>query len=314
MALVNDTSSSLAPTPGAGGAYHRPVLLTEALEALAIKEDGIYVDCTYGGGGHSRAILERLGPKGRLIAFDHDPDAKANVADDPRLLFVPESFSAAADFLKLYKVGKADGLLADLGVSSHQFDRPERGFSIRFDGPADMRMDTRRPKTAAHIVHAYSAEELQKIFEQYGEVTNAKTLAKRIVDMRGQVPMETVHQLKSVLMGVVMGEPHKYFAQVFQALRIEVNGELEALKRLLGQLPRIMATGGRAVFITFHSLEEKLVKNYFRTGEDPSGMVDTESGRKLWKMEVKKTITASPLELKENTRSRSAKLRWAELA
>jgi 16S rRNA (cytosine1402-N4)-methyltransferase len=197
--------------------YHIPVMLKETLEGMVIKPDGIYVDCTFGGGGHSRGILERLNEKGKLFAFDQDEDARQNLPEDPRVVFVPHNFRHIARFLKLYKAEKVDGILADLGVSSHQFDEAERGFSTRFDAPLDMRMDPRQPLTAAGILQQLSEQELHKIFERYGEVTNAKTLARTITEYKQSVPLKTIRQFKEALQPVVKGNPNKYFAQVFQA-------------------------------------------------------------------------------------------------
>lgn len=299
-----------------GSEYHVPVLLREVLDGLNIRPSGVYVDCTFGGGGHSKAMLEQLGPEGRLIVFDQDADARRNLPDDARVVFVPNNFRYLQRFLKLNEVTEVDGVLADLGVSSHQFDEAGRGFSTRFDAPLDMRMDQRQEKTAFDIVSTYSEEKLHKLFEQYGEVTNSKTLAKTIVEIRRSQPMQTINGFKSAVAGVVKGNPHKYFAQVFQALRMEVNDEMGALKELLEQLPLVLKPGGRAAIITFHSIEDRLVKIFFRNGsfeeveEHPFQMAAPKA--KVLKLVNKKPITASPEELKQNPRSRSAKLRVAE--
>jgi 16S rRNA (cytosine1402-N4)-methyltransferase len=297
--------------------YHIPVLLQETIDGLAIKPEGIYVDCTFGGGGHSRAVLAQLGEKGRLVAFDQDEDARKNLPDDSRVLFVPHNFRHLKRFLKLNGILEVDGVLADLGVSSHQFDEAERGFSIRFDAALDMRMDQRQEKTAFDVVSKYSEAELHKLFEKYGEVTNSKTLAKTIVEVRKTMPMETIAGFKAALAPVVKGNPNKYFAQVFQALRIEVNEELEALKELLLQLPQIIKPGGRAAIITFHSLEDRLVKVFFRDGafeqeEDLNPFSREEKTKSDFRLVNKKPIEAGNEELKRNPRSRSAKLRVAE--
>jgi 16S rRNA (cytosine1402-N4)-methyltransferase len=306
---------SKASFNGTGPEYHIPVMLTECLEALAIKPDGIYVDCTFGGGGHSRGILERLGEKGKLFAFDQDEDAARNLPDDPRLVFVPQNFRHLQRFLRLHGVEAIDGLLADLGVSSHQFDEAARGFSIRFDAPLDMRMDQRQDKTAFDIVQQYSEPELHKLFERYGEVTNARTLAKTIVAVRDNVSLSSIENFKNALRTVVKGNPNRYFAQVFQALRIEVNEELKALQELLQQIPGILKPGGRAAIITFHSLEDRLVKQFFRSGsfEEPeeNPFINTERRNEL-KLVTKKPIAPGQDELKRNPRSRSARLRVAE--
>lgn len=296
--------------------YHVPVLLAESLEALAIRPDGIYVDCTFGGGGHSRAILEKLGPNGKLVGFDQDADAKQNLPADDRLLFIPQNFRHLARFLRLHKITGVDGILADLGVSSHQFDEAGRGFSTRFDAPLDMRMDTRADMTAAQVLQTYTEQQLHKLFEQYGEVTNAKTLARTITDTRGKVPMATISQFKAALQPVVKGNPNKYFAQVFQALRIEVNDEMGALKEMLTQLPQVLNPGGRAAIISFHSLEDRLVKNFFRDGrfeETPDeNPFENSKVQPVLKVISKKPIIPSEAEMKINPRSRSAKLRVAE--
>lgn len=295
--------------------YHIPVLLKESIDGLNIQPDGVYVDCTFGGGGHSREILKRLGKNGKLIAFDQDEDAKRNLPADERIIFVPQNFKHLQRFLKLYGISNADGLLADLGVSSHQFDEAERGFSIRFDAALDMRMDKRQQTTAANILKTYSEQQLHKLFEQYGEVTNAKTLAKTIVLQRQLAPIKTSNELKQATASVVKGNPQKYFAQVFQALRIEVNDEMNVLKELLYQIPDVLKQGGRAAIITFHSLEDRLVKNYFRSGsfmeEESIDMFGNKSSSPFMLIN-KKPITANADELKKNTRSRSAKLRIAQ--
>ena len=240
--------------------YHIPVLLQETIAALNINPAGTYVDCTFGGGGHSKYILEQLNEKGKLIAFDQDEDAKNNLLDDDRFIFVPHNFRHLQRFLRLYKIDKIDGLLADLGVSSHQFDEGTRGFSTRFDGPFDMRMNVQQELTAKQIVSTYSAQKLQWIFQEYGQVTNSKSLAAHIVQNRTNAQFETIAQFKTFISAFVKGNPNKYLAQVFQALRIEVNDELGALKELLQQIPTLLKPGGRATIITFHSLEDRLVK------------------------------------------------------
>jgi 16S rRNA (cytosine1402-N4)-methyltransferase len=295
--------------------YHIPVLLAETIDGLQIKPDGIYVDCTFGGGGHSRAMLEKLGPAGKLIVFDQDEDAKQNLPDDQRVIFVPQNFRHLQRFLRLHQVIAVDGVLADLGVSSHQFDEAARGFSTRFDGDLDMRMDQRQSLTAFDVLNTYTEAQLHKLFEQYGEVTNSKTLARKIVAVRTQVSLKTIDAFKNALREVVKGNPHKYFAQVFQALRIEVNDELGALKEMLQQLPKLLKPGGRAAIITFHSLEDRLVKNFFRRGSfeetETNPFINDEPVNEL-KVITKKPITPSDTEMKKNSRSRSSKLRVAE--
>ena len=298
-------------------AYHVPVLLQELLEGLSINPEGIYVDCTFGGGGHSKALLSRLGSRGRLVVFDQDEDARVNVPADERVQFLPHNFRHLQRFLRLHKLMEVDGIMADLGVSSHQFDEAARGFSTRFDAQLDMRMDHRQSFSAYQVISSYSEERLHKLFEQYGEVTNAKTLAKTIVNIRHSVSLKTVANFKSALSGVVKGNPNKYFAQVFQALRIEVNDELGALKEMLEQVPQVLKTGGRVAVITFHSLEDRLVKNFFKKGifeeeEDNNPFEQKERATPLLKMVTKKPILPSAAETKKNPRSRSAKLRIAE--
>lgn len=298
-----------------GNDYHVPVLLKECLDGLSIRPDGIYVDCTFGGGGHSRAILQQLGPAGKLVAFDQDADASRNLPDDKRVLFVPHNFRHLQRFLRLHRIEKVDGVLADLGVSSHQFDEADRGFSIRFDADLDMRMDQRSELKASDILASYTESKLHKLFEQYGEVTNAKTLARTIVEQRGKVAMNTISQFKAAVQGVVKGNPNKYFAQVFQALRIEVNDELGALKEMLQQLPQVLQPGGRAVIITFHSLEDRLVKNFFKNGtfeqEEEHPFENRKTVSEL-KVITKKPVLPAEAEMKRNPRARSAKLRIAE--
>ncbi|MFN2456906.1 MAG: 16S rRNA (cytosine(1402)-N(4))-methyltransferase RsmH [Chitinophagaceae bacterium] len=295
--------------------YHIPVLLNEVLEGLNIKPEGIYVDCTFGGGGHSKAILKKLNINGRLIAFDQDEDAKQNIPDDDRVLFVPHNFRYVKRFLQLYGINEVDGILADLGVSSHQLDESNRGFSTRFNAKLDMRMDQRQTTTAFEVVQNYTEQQLHKMFEQYGEVTNAKTLAKKIVEARQVEPLQTIDAFKRTVHYVVKGNPNKYFAQVFQALRIEVNDELGALKDLLEQIPQVLKSGGRVAITTFHSLEDRLVKRFFRDGTFNIQNDNPFENQKIsnpMKAINKKPIEATEQEKTKNPRSRSAKLRLAE--
>ena len=295
--------------------YHIPVLLQETIEGLAIKADGVYVDCTFGGGGHGKALLARLGEKGVLVAFDQDEDARKNLPNDSRVIFVPQNFRHLQRFLRLNKITQVDGILADLGVSSHQFDKAERGFSIRFEAALDMRMDQRQKTTAADILKQFTELQLHTMLEQYGEVTNAKTLAKTIVQQRVLMPIKTIQQFKQAVESVVKGNPQKYFAQVFQALRIEVNDEMGALKELLQQTPGLLKSGGRVAIITFHSLEDRLVKNFFKTGSFSEEVVDELYGGKpesQFKILTKKPILPTDIETRRNKRSRSAKLRLIE--
>lgn len=295
--------------------YHIPVLYNETLEALSIQPDGVYVDCTFGGGGHSRGILSHLSEKGKLIAFDQDADAQQNIPDDKRVVFVPQNFRHLQRFLRLHEIATVDGILADLGVSSHQFDEGDRGFSIRFSGPLDMRMDRRQAVSAADIVRSYTEQQLHKLFEQYGEVSNSKTLARHITQQRTHLQVQTIEQFKALISPVVKGNPNKYLAQVFQALRMEVNDEMGALKEMLQQVPAVLKPGGRVAIITFHSIEDRLVKNFFRQGsfdETPDNPLLSVEKEQVLKIVTKKPITATEEELRQNTRSRSAKLRVAE--
>ncbi|MGN6509862.1 MAG: 16S rRNA (cytosine(1402)-N(4))-methyltransferase RsmH [Chitinophaga sp.] len=295
--------------------YHLPVLLHEVVANMAIRPDGTYIDATFGGGGHSRAILEQLGPQGRLIVFDQDEDAYRNRIVDDRVIFVRENFRHLHRFLRLHKALDADGLLADLGVSSYQFDTGARGFSTRFDGNLDMRMDTRNTVTAADVLQTYSEQHLHQLFQDYGEVTNSRTLARLIVQLRKAHPLRTIAEFKSLIQPVVKGNPAKYLAQVFQALRIAVNDELGALKDLLAQSAQVLKPEGRLSIITFHSLEDRLVKNYMKAGSfemADDNPYSFETPPKIFRLITKKPITAGEAELRANPRSRSAKLRVAE--
>lgn len=294
--------------------YHNPVMLSECIEGLAIKPDGVYVDVTFGGGGHSREILKHLSAKGRLLAFDQDADAKANIPNDDRLTFIDQNFRFLKNNCRLHAAIPVDGVLADLGVSSHQFDRPERGFSTRFDADLDMRMDQASSLTAKEVVNSYSEEDLHRIFGIYGEIQNAKSLAKTIVTARLNQSIETISGLKEVIKKLIpKGKENKYLAQVFQALRIEVNQELEALQDFLMQAADVLAVGGRLVVMSYHSLEDRLVKNFIAKGKF-RGEVDKDFfGNPLKPFEAvsRKAITASEEEIKQNSRARSAKLRIA---
>lgn len=305
----------IALTDSSSNDYHVPVLLRQTLDGLAIKPGGIYVDCTFGGGGHSKALLQQLDAAGRLFVFDQDADAAANVPADNRVNFVPSNFRHLQRFMRLHKITAVDGIMADLGVSSHQFDEPDRGFSTRYDAAMDMRMDRRQALTAYDVVNTYSEQQLHTLFEQYGEVTNAKTLARTIVAIRSSTSLQTISNFKAALHAVVKGNPNKYFAQVFQALRIEVNDELGVLRELLEQIPPLLKPGGRVAIITFHSLEDRLVKNFFRQGtfaeQDTHPFENVASASELTII-TKKPITADEEEIKRNPRSRSAKLRVAE--
>ena len=295
--------------------YHLPVMLNECIEGLNIRPDGTYVDATFGGGGHSRAILSRLGETGRLIAFDQDADALANALDDPRFTLLNENFRHAKSFLRLHGVRKVDGLLADLGVSSHQFDVAERGFSTRYDGALDLRMDQRQELTARDIVNTADEQELTRLLRLYGELPNARQMAKAIVAARATKAIETTFDLReAVSHHLPRGMENKYLAMLFQALRIEVNGELDALQALLRQSVELLNPGGRVVVMSYHSLEDRLVKNFFKTGNFEGLLEKDFYGNPIVPLRVvtRKAVTASEEELQRNNRARSAKLRIAE--
>jgi len=295
--------------------YHNPVLLHESIDALAIKKDGVYVDVTFGGGGHSREILSRLGATGKLIAFDQDLDAKRNKIDDNRFILIEENFRYIGRFLKFYGVKKVDGILADLGVSSHQFDEAERGFSIRFDGELDMRMNQSSKTSAKKIINTYSEEMLANILFMYGELRNARAIAHTIVEARTDGVIETSFQLRKLLQKFLpKAKAHKILAQIFQAIRIEVNEELEVLKEFLIQTPNLLTPEGRLSIISYHSLEDRLVKRFIRTGlfdgepeKDFFGNIDVPL------MKLGKLIIPNKEEIRKNNRARSAKLRVAKL-
>lgn len=293
--------------------YHQSVLLHECIESLNIIPDGTYLDATFGGGGHSKEILKHLGPKGTLIVFDQDEDATRNLPDDKRVIFIQENFRYASRFVRLHHL-KLNGVLADLGVSSYQFDTAERGFSIRFDAMLDMRMDNRTPLTAKKILNTYSEKRLQELFEQYGEVTNAKTLAKKIIDTRGRMKLSTINEFKQAIDGLMYGNQNKYLAQVFQALRIEVNDEMNALKDFLASITTSLEENGRLVLITFHSLEDRIVKQWMKqeSFEEDEFSFTNNNKSKLLQTVTKKPILPSAEEQKQNPRSRSAKLRVAQ--
>jgi 16S rRNA (cytosine1402-N4)-methyltransferase len=302
--------------------YHLPIMLQECLDGLNIRPDGTYVDITFGGGGHSRGILERLGEKGKLYAFDQDPDAKQNAlafSDDSRFTFIEANFRNIKKYLRLYGVKKVDGILADFGISSHQIDEPTRGFSTRFDGDLDMRMNQKADVSAYTIINEYSENQLHKILGMYGEVKNAKTLANAIVSSRMNNPIKTTGEFKALLEKFAPKfKEFKYFAQVFQAIRIEVNQELDVIQELLEQTPDLLRdTDSRLVIMTFHSLEDRLVKNYIKAGNFTGEMDrDIVFGTVTKPLEAvnRKLIEASPDEISANGRSRSAKLRIATLS
>src|SRR6201995_4095145 len=294
--------------------YHTPVMLQECIDGLNIRPDGTYVDVTFGGGGHAREILKHLNADGRLLAFDQDADAKQNIIADERFTFVDQNFRYLKNFVRLHGALPVDGILADLGVSSFQFDQAERGFSIRFDAELDMRMNQAGKLTAKDVVNTYSEADLHRIFGIYGEIQNAKSLAKTIVTARLNTLINTVADLRNVISGLIpRGKENKYRAQVFQALRIEVNQELEALKDFLIQSAEVLVSGGRLVVMSYHSLEHRLVKNFIAKGKF-SGEVEKDfygNDQKPFDQVSRGAVTASEDEIKNNNRARSAKLRIA---
>ena len=296
--------------------YHRPVMLKDCLEGLNIHPGGTYVDATFGGGGHSLGILEKI-KGGRLIAFDQDEDARkeAEKIEHRSFTFYQANFMYLKKYLKLNGVTQVNGILADLGISSHQIDSAERGFSTRFDGPLDMRMDKKSPLNAAKVLNEYPEEKLHRIFGMYGEVKNARTLARMIHQQRSVKKLERIPELIALLRQVApRGKEYKYFAQVFQALRIEVNREMEALESFLNQCSEVMEKGGRLVILSYHSLEDRMVKNYINTGKVHGELEKDFFGNPVKPFQVfnRKPIEASQEEVEENNRARSAKLRIAE--
>lgn len=295
--------------------YHKPVLLNESIDGLYIKPKGSYVDLTFGGGGHSLEVLNKLGKNGRLVVFDQDQDASANVPDDTRITFIGANFRYLKHFLRYHAIDKVDGILADLGISSHQIDRPERGFSFKSETALDMRMDVRSRRSASQLLNDSPREELARIFRTYGELGNAGALATAIANARQERSIETTGDLERTLnLFIPKHQPSKFLARVYQALRIEVNREMESLGEMLLQTASCLKEGGRLVVITYHSIEDRLVKNYMRTGnlegkveKDFYGNVQTP-----WKLVNRNVITPSEKEIRENNRARSAKLRIAE--
>lgn len=294
--------------------YHNPVLLRESVDGLDIKKDGTYVDVTFGGGGHSREIVKRLGSEGRLLAFDQDEDALENTIDDERFTLINENFRFVTQFLKFYGIRKVDGILADFGVSSHQFDTAERGFSTRFEANLDMRMSKRSVLSAFEVVNKYDYEELRRVLFQYGDLRNANAMAKVVLAEREQSPIKTTERLKEVLQQFLpKGREHKVLAQIYQAIRIEVNQEIAVIKEFLLQMPDLLDEGGRLSIISYHSLEDRLVKRFIRAGrfegepeKDFYGNIDVPFKK------VGGLIVPSKQELAQNNRARSAKLRIAE--
>ena len=294
--------------------YHVPVLLKESMEGLAINPEGTYVDTTFGGGGHSRAILAALGSEGRLLAFDQDPQAQQNAIDDERFTLIPQNFRHIKRFLRFYGVKQVDGVLADFGVSSHQFDTAERGFSTRLEGALDMRMNPEAPLSAYEVVNTYDEEALSTLFFRYGELSQSRQIARTIVQQRSEKPIATTGELKQVVQRFLpKGKENKVLAQLYQAIRIEVNGELAALEELLLQLPEIVRPGGRIALISYHSLEDRLVKRFVRDGQFSGEPQKDFYGNLLTPFQkVGKAIVASQEEIAQNNRARSAVLRVAE--
>ena len=293
--------------------YHDPVLLKESIDALNIKEDGSYVDATYGGGGHSNLILQKLGAKGHLFGFDQDEDVLPNVSENERFTFIHHNFKYLKRFLKLNGVMQVDGILADLGVSSYQLDQADRGFSFRFDADLDMRMNQQGEVSAAEILNNYDAKSLQNIFSLYGEVRNAKTLAIAIEAERRKKPIKAINDFLQILGPLIRGNRNRYLAQVFQALRIEVNDEIGALKIFLEEAKDVLKPAGTIVIISYHSLEDRLVKNFFKTGNFEGEVIKDFYGNieRPFKIITKKAMLPSGAEIKKNPRARSAKMRIA---
>ena len=295
--------------------YHIPVMLNESIEGLNIKPNGTYVDVTFGGGGHSRRIMECLGEGGHLYAFDQDEDAAKNVIDDGRFTFIQQNFRYMKNFLQLYCGGKVDGILADLGVSSYQFDTPEKGFSTRFNGRLDMRMNQNAAVDASSIVNTYDVSSLASVFSRYGELRNAMSIADAITMAREVKPIETTDELKeAVARFLPRGSENKVLAQIFQALRIEVNEEMKVLEAFLSQCADVLNPGGRLVVLSYHSLEDRLVKNFMKTGNADGNLEKDFFGNQLtpYKLMTSKPIIPTDEEIQMNSRARSAKLRVAE--
>ena len=295
--------------------YHNPVLLTQSVDALVTNPGGCYADATFGGGGHSREILSRLGPDGRLLAFDRDADAAANAPADPRFTLIHNNFRFIHNYALIEAPEGLDGILADLGVSSHQFDTPDRGFSFRFNGPLDMRMNVQGAKTASHIVNSYTQEELERIFKIYGEVDNARKLAQLIVAARANAPILSTGDLDTAVAGALPSfAEHKYLAKVYQALRIEVNDEMLSLRKFLQGAAKALRKGGRLAVITYHSLEDRMVKNFMRSGNIEGTLTQDVYGNTQAPLSPvgRKPILPEEEEISSNTRARSAKLRVAQ--
>lgn len=294
--------------------YHQPVLAKESIKALNIQSNSTIVDATFGGGGHSKLILEELGAEGRLFGFDQDADALQNALDDSRFTFVQANFEHLSRFLKLHTVRSVDGILADLGVSSHQLDEGERGFSYRYEAALDMRMNQQSERTAATILNTYTQKDLQDIFSRYGEVRNAKTLAQAIVAAKSQQPFRTINDLMTTIEPLIKGQRLRYLSQVFQALRIEVNDEMGVLERFLKEAMKVLKPGGKLVIIAYHSLEDRMVKQFLKTG-NINGDVQRDFYGEIFrpfKIITKKAVLPSDEEIRVNSRARSAKMRIGE--
>jgi 16S rRNA (cytosine1402-N4)-methyltransferase len=295
--------------------YHKPVLLHESVEGLQVQPDGMYADVTFGGGGHSRAIIQKLGSNGKLFGFDQDADAQANIISDSRFVFIPQNFQYLKNFIRLNGAKQLDGVLADLGVSSHQFDVAEKGFSTRFDGRLDMRMDQQQELTAENVINTYDQQQLTDIFRKYGELQQAWQLAGAIVSARQNAPVRTTAELRKAVDHMLpRSRENKVLAQLFQALRIEVNQEMAVLEKFLGQCAEVIKPGGRLVVISYHSLEDRLVKNFMRAG-NANGTIEKDFFGNIltpWELVSRKPIIPSEEEINDNSRARSAKLRIAQ--
>ena len=294
--------------------YHTPVLLKESVDGLNIIEDGVYVDVTFGGGGHSKEILSRLGQKGRLIAFDQDKDSKMNLINDNRLLLINENFMYLKKFLKLNNILKVDGILADFGISSHQIDKPDRGFSYRFNSDLDMRMDNNNPLSASHILNKYSSEDLNKIFKEYGELNNSSKITRAIITSRNKKNIKTTFELNDIITPFISKRnSNKILSRIYQAIRIEVNNELGVIKSLLEQSLELLKIGGRICLISYHSLEDRIVKRFVKKGKFEGEIEkDIYGNFSLPYKSIGKLIVPSQTEINRNIRARSAKLRIAE--
>lgn len=294
--------------------YHNPVLLEESIDSLKIKKNGVYVDLTFGGGGHSKEILKRLNKEGKIIAFDNDEDALQNQINDSRFIFLRQNFIYLMQNLSFFKIKKIDGLIADLGVSSHQFDIKERGFSYEGDNELDMRMDVNQNINAIKIVNTYSEQKLADLFFYNGDLTNSRRISKLICDYRKNIEIKNSNQLNDSLKPILnKGYENKFLARIYQSLRIEVNDEIGCLKKLLNQIPKVLKPNGIASIITYHSIEDRLVKRFFKNGNFNKEPEKDEFGNIKTIFKIKKFIKPNDLEIKENPRSRSAKLRVAKL-